>query len=189
MTERCLWVEKGIMPTQSPANSHWLIYKLVSGFLNKTDEVLDVGCGCGAGSVILSEKCKSVFAIDNAKEAIEYAEKSNQKHNIKFVKHSIENFLENNKDEGPFFDKIFAIEVIEHLDNPKEKIKGLYNMLNPFGMLVISFPVESSGGFHKTNFTRKNVHTFFEGLPVQIRTIEPGNRPANSQNFLIMVSK
>ena len=186
--ERCLWVENGTMPQVTPEKSHWLIYKLVSGFLNKTDEVLDVGCGSGAGSAILSEKCKSVTGMDNADEAIQYAKEFNKRKNIFFTKKSVEQLLNEFKNESSVFDKIFAIECIEHLDNPKETIKGLYEMLNPFGMLVITFPVNSGGGFHKTDFTKENINSFFEGLPVTIRYLVPGDHP-ESQNFLIMVNK
>ncbi len=185
MGERVYWIDEGVMPDITPNNAHWLIYMFVSGFLGKDDLVLDVGCGSGGGATILAKKCLQVHAFDYSQEAIEFARTRNARGNIEY---SILNMKDFNPDLNRY-DKVIAIECVEHFEDPTKEIKKFLKTLKPGGLLIMTFPVNSgTEGFHKTNFTKENIHSYLEGMAPTIRYLTAGD-PPQSQNFFIMVRK
>ncbi len=96
--------------------------------------VMDLGCGTGAGSVILSEKAREVVGVDTSHASIEIAKKSNVPDHVSF-KLVVEGqlpFEENS------FDVIVANNVIERVYNSKELIAKTARILKPGGVLVIA---------------------------------------------------
>ena len=182
--ERCYWQEVGICPDGRPADAHWNIYTKAEKILKKKYKVLDVGCGCGAGSVIIANKCAKVIAMDLSSKAIGYAKSFNQKDNIEFSEANIEK-IDLEKYEKKF-DAVFAIEVIEHLDNPRGVIDKLLKTLKSSGQLIMTFPVDSGGGHHKTHFTKENIDSYLKGLVYSIEYIQPGEG-IPSENFYIII--
>lgn len=77
--------------------------------------VLDLGCGVGYGSFILSAGAVQVWGLDDSIESIEFARKHYQRHNIVFLVQNIEDYemiaIKYKTD------IIVAFEVLEHLDN------------------------------------------------------------------------
>ena len=182
--ERCYWQEVGICPAGRPADAHWNIYTKAAKILKRRYKVLDVGCGCGAGSVILAKKCAKVIAMDLSSKAIKFAKSFNQMDNIEFSEANLEKI-----DLGKYekkFDAVFAIEVIEHLDDSRGVIDKLLKTLKSSGQLIMTFPVDSGGGFHKTNFTKENIDSYLKGLIYSIEYIQPGER-IPTENFYIII--
>lgn len=107
--------------------------------LSPKDEILDLGCGLGHGSWFFSHNVKFVVGVDISKYAINFAKKHYKKKNILFIHKDITKLALKNK-----FDKIFILDVIEHLD--KFQIKNLLfnitNYLKPNGLLIIHIPVQ-----------------------------------------------
>ena len=60
-------------------------YKFASRLIRKTDSVLDVGCGYGLGSMLLSQWANSVTGVDVSKYRIEQCSKINLRENLKFI--------------------------------------------------------------------------------------------------------
>lgn len=97
-------------------------------------KILDLGCGTGYGSKILFNKGKEIYAIDNSKEAIDYAEKNYS--GPKYYCDSVEQLpFEDN-----FFDAVCAFEIIEHVQNPERVLNETYRVLKNNGDLFISTP-------------------------------------------------
>jgi len=117
--------------------------------------VADVGCGCGYGSFILSEKAKEVIGYDISSEAIAYAQKYYKKENIKYFEN---NFINNVKTK---FDVIVCLETIEHLSKSIESsLNQLVKLLRKKGVIVLSFPEKEkkkSNIYHK-HFNIKSNH-------------------------------
>ncbi|MBV9390948.1 MAG: class I SAM-dependent methyltransferase, partial [Verrucomicrobia bacterium] len=100
--------------------------------------VLDFGCGAGFGSSLLAEKANSVLAVDNSRDALQWAARFYSRPNLQF---------EPNDDLGAglppaSFDLIVCFEVVEHLrtEGQAALIENFSRMLTPDGLLLVSTP-------------------------------------------------
>lgn len=98
--------------------------------------VLDVACGEGYGSWILSKSALDVVGVDIAPEAITHAREKYVGPNIKFVESSAAKL--------PFddsaFDAVVSFETIEHHDLHREMLSEIKRVLKQDGLLIISSP-------------------------------------------------
>jgi 2-polyprenyl-3-methyl-5-hydroxy-6-metoxy-1,4-benzoquinol methylase len=103
----------------------------------KHERVLDAGCGSGTISDFLSRSAAEVVGIDSNPSAIRYATESYKKPNLRF---RLGQFAEL-KDERAF-DRIYCIEVIEHLYEPQvaEILSLFYRLTKPGGALFLTTP-------------------------------------------------
>lgn len=102
-------------------------------------DVLELGCGWGYDTFLLSTKAKMVTGIDVNKSAIEKASKRfAYVPNIIFINDTILNFI----DKGKKFDVVVLFESLEHLSYEEQKVlvRKLWQMLNPNGQLFLSTP-------------------------------------------------
>ena len=104
--------------------------------LARAKRVLDAGCGAGYGSAELANVAESVFAIDIAPEAVEYARAHYPIPNLAFEQASCTAL--------PYadgaFDLVVAFEVIEHLENWRDFLQEVRRVLAPAGQLIVSTP-------------------------------------------------
>ncbi|MDN3205518.1 class I SAM-dependent methyltransferase [Algoriphagus sediminis] len=159
-----------------PAYTHknpfidWLFWeriKIAYNFANKhksVDKILDFGCGSGVLSYMLAEKHYTVTACD-----IEFAPLELVKSKIEFPRTI--NFIEgdilthNLMDNS--FDIIFALDVLEHIEDLEPYIDEFHRLLSPNGIILISGPTENifykigrkiagsrfTGDYHVTNIS------------------------------------
>lgn len=110
--------------------------------------VLDVGCGTGYGTWLLSCVARRVLGIDNSREAIEYAVETSMppggrgSFEIGDIQH---NKTMKAADAQSPWDLIVAFEVLEHLDNPRGFVSNLGLWQNPGGELLMSIPADDDG--------------------------------------------
>lgn len=98
--------------------------------------VLDIACGEGYGTNILSGKASFVYGVDISDEAVRHAQAKYNKQNIKFIKGSAHEIpLE---DES--VDVVVSYETIEHHDKHHEMISECKRVLKKDGILIISSP-------------------------------------------------
>lgn len=114
----------------------WLRYlnKFLDLKFGKGRKSLEIGCGFGAVSNLLSERGFEAYATDISQYAIREAKKLSPQ--IKFLKFDVQKKI-------PFdgkFDLIVAIEVLEHLPFPEKAIINIYKKLKKKGFFVCSTP-------------------------------------------------
>ena len=105
--------------------------------LRKTDHVLDIGCGSGNLCLHLASKCQKIIGIDAKESAIAFA---NQRKKQERARNCI--FVESVVPPLPFsnntFDKVFLLDVIEHLQQPVHLLREARRVLKPGGSLMIT---------------------------------------------------
>lgn len=116
-------------------------------YISKDDKVVDLGCGIGFGCHILSHKAKSVIGIDYSDEAIEYANKHWKKNNnVDF--YTSTNCIDTDANAVTMF------EVLEHIENPIELLKSIYEIDNLKKVIVtvphVSRPIDECHVKHYT---------------------------------------
>lgn len=119
----------------------------------KNKSVLDLGCGVGYGSFILSEKAKSVVGVDKSKIAIDYAIK-NYKKNTQFIASDVFSFPLKKGE----FDTVVCFEFIEHISNQDKVLKLVKKVLKKDGVFIVSTPNKINylveNRFHKKELTK-----------------------------------
>ena len=143
-------------------------------------KVLDFGCGSGVLSYLLAKNNYKVTAVDiefspllAIKEKIEFPE------NIKFIEGDITSM--NLPDKS--FDIIFALDVLEHIDDLQNYIALFQRLLTDTGVIIVSGPTENilyktgrklagsrfTGDYHVTNIAK--IKTEFEAT-LSVKTIK-----------------
>jgi ubiquinone/menaquinone biosynthesis C-methylase UbiE len=135
--------ERYLSNLDSPETSyeHWHRY-LYSTLFCKDKVVLDVACGEGYGSYLLSKYSKKVVGIDIDYDVINFASREYINNNLEFIVGNVNNLPIKGK---CIFDLIVSFETIEHI-NEKNQIKLLTEvkrLLKPGGVLIISTPNKS----------------------------------------------
>jgi ubiquinone/menaquinone biosynthesis C-methylase UbiE len=141
--ERCV-IDGSNSPLQK---EHVDRYEFAKQFcMNK--KVLDVACGSGYGTKLLSEKANSVVGVDLSSEGIKYAQLNYQQKNITFRQADATN-LDFLKDKS--FDLVVSFETIEHISDYRKFVSEVERVLRDDGIALISTPNKrySSPGLEK----------------------------------------
>ena len=98
--------------------------------------VLDIACGEGYGTDILSAKASFIHGVDISDEAIAHAKSKYSKKNINFIK----GYADNIPLDDESVDIVVSFETIEHHDKHQEMISECKRVLKKDGILIISSP-------------------------------------------------
>jgi ubiquinone/menaquinone biosynthesis C-methylase UbiE len=96
------------------------------------DSILEVGCGAGCWTQVVSEKCRKLVAIDISENMIAEAKANVANGNVEFI---LGDFVDIDLKEK--YDKIFSVRVFEHFDEKKKALEKIYEALNPNGTFVV----------------------------------------------------
>lgn len=134
--------ERGIPGTQfMPALGYLKIierYVFASKFIKSTDEVLEAASGFGYGAAYFSKLCSKVYALDLAKENIEFGKSTYSTNNVEWIYGDVTKL--------PFKDNKFNVytsfETLEYL--PLDKIDKYFEeairVLKKDGCMILSTP-------------------------------------------------
>ena len=112
---------------------HRFRYHLARGYVVPTDHVLDLGCGTGYGSNILSQVAETVIGYDMEQSNIDACSQKYSSINTVFKCENLEQL------ELPPCDVAVMFEVLEHLYKPAEFVKKLEQSVSKY--IIMSIPV------------------------------------------------
>jgi ubiquinone/menaquinone biosynthesis C-methylase UbiE len=117
--------------------------------IKNKDQVLDLGCGLGYFTRLLSKQSKNVKGIDIEEDCINFAK--NQYKDAKFL---VGNAL-NTTFPDEEFDFIFSSEVIEHLPDDKKYMKEVNRILKKEGYFLLT-TISTEGIFKVTDLCHES---------------------------------
>ena len=154
-------------------------YRFISQFIEKTDSVLDLACGKGSGTEIISDYAKKVSGIDYDKKYITTAKLKFSKPNLKFILGSDE-LLE--EFEGQF-DKVISTHTMEHVSDDQLFLKRIRNSLKSNGKLILEVPRlfpypigKPLWPHHKREYEKDSLEKLIQKVGFKIETKFGGNR-------------
>lgn len=104
--------------------------------LLQNKDVLEIGCGEGYGTNVLSGNVKSIIGIDVDAKIIEHAKGKYVASNCHFSTYDGRRL--------PFpdasFDSVVSFQVIEHVQDDAQFVREIYRILRPAGIAVITTP-------------------------------------------------
>lgn len=124
--------------------NHLARYEFLLPRVRPTDEILETGCGAGYGAHMLSERVRSVVAIDYSHSALSYARERFHAPNLTHLLMNCHRLAFSNES----FDLVVSFEVFEHLEEPEVYLNECSRVLRPGGRLVLSTPNRSSWEIH-----------------------------------------
>jgi 2-polyprenyl-3-methyl-5-hydroxy-6-metoxy-1,4-benzoquinol methylase len=144
-------------------------------FGNRKIRVVDIACGSGFGSAILSELGQTV-GVDIDPESVEYAKTHYRNGGVKFVVGDADDpaFL----DSLGRFDAVVSSGTIEHVADPTAFLGWMKRCLNPGGACVLTFPatftMDWAAPHHKRDIKPKQASVLFcsSGFEIQKKFIE-----------------
>ena len=139
---------------------------------NKTEKILDAGCGYGLYAMSLGELGYDVDAIDIDSRRIKVLTKMFAEYPI--LKDAI-NLHTGSLTSLPFpsnsYERIICSEVIEHMEKDNKAISELSRVLKPGGRLILSVPHDSKFnrktfkrfGHERSGYTKEMLQTIMKG--------------------------
>lgn len=124
------------------SREHYFLYLwFIANYMERRGHVLDIGCGSGHRTNMLSRYAKSVVGIDIDSEKLRFASKCNGGGRITYYKGLYPDSFHEMKP-NPTFDYIFASEIIEHvaLENQPEFLAFALGSLRKDGRMFITCP-------------------------------------------------
>ena len=131
---------------------------------SRPGRLLDLACGAGFGTRLLTDRCDGVteaLGVDISSEAIAYARERYGNERTHFIADDAMSFKD-----AKGFDTIISLETIEHLQDPRSFVARLTRLLRPNGVLVASAPITPTvdvDPYHLHDFTKRSFHDLFRG--------------------------
>lgn len=122
-----------------PAENYWFrrhlaVYEWI-GARVIGQRVLDMACGEGYGSEVLSRSAASVLGVDANPEAFEHARLRYVRSNLRFERGMVERY-----GQAGAYDAVVFLQTIEHVQDPVAVLEHLRSLLAPGGAVYVSTP-------------------------------------------------
>lgn len=109
----------------------------------RATRILEVGCGLGYLTFALRRAGYNARGIDIAEEAIAFALEN---YGDYFTAESVESHVLASKEK---YDAVVMVELIEHLEEPIELLRGAMSLLSPDGVIILTTPNRSYLGYEE----------------------------------------
>jgi SAM-dependent methyltransferase len=125
-----------------PAENYWYrrhlaVYEWI-GARVIGERVIDMACGEGYGSEVLSRSAASVLGVDANPEAHEHARLRYTRQNLTFERGMVEQH--GGEGGGGLFDAVVFLQTIEHVQDPAAVLRHFRSLLAPRGTVYVSTP-------------------------------------------------
>jgi SAM-dependent methyltransferase len=122
-----------------PAENYWYrrhlaVYEWIGARVTG-GRVIDMACGEGYGSEVLSRSAASVVGVDANPEAFEHARLRYRRQNLSFER----GVVESHGTPGAF-DAVVFLQTIEHVQDPQAVLRHFRSLLAPGGTVYVSTP-------------------------------------------------
>ena len=111
-------------------------YEFAKRTLSDCGPVLDLGCGEGYGTALLSRAVGEIVGVDVDEAAIAHAASRYASDNCRFRRHDGERL----PFEDAAFDAVVSFQVIEHVPGDRMYVSEVSRVLRPGGQLVLTTP-------------------------------------------------
>jgi SAM-dependent methyltransferase len=115
---------------------HVFAYEFARRTLSGCGPVLDLGCGEGYGTALLSEAVREIVGLDVDEAAIGRAARQYASANCRFRRYDGEQL----PFEDAAFDAVVSFQVIEHVPGDRLYVSALSRVLKPGGQLILTTP-------------------------------------------------
>lgn len=166
--------ERQVAPSLSGIRvDHLNRYLFAATKAKSAKQALDIACGIGYGSFVLSQELPDlkIHAVDIDAEAIRYANEHYTAPNITFAQKS----LSETRLPGSAFDLVVAFEIMEHLQDPKELFALASKALAPGGKIILSTPNKEiepfspkKFPFHVRHYSSREIEEMISAFGLQI---------------------
>ncbi len=124
-----------------PAENYWFrrhlaVYEWIGARVIGR-RVLDMACGEGYGSEVLSRGAAGVVGVDANPEAFEHARLRYRRQNLSFQRGLVETF---GRTGGTKFDAVVFLQTIEHVQDPVAVLEHFRSLLRPGGVVYVTTP-------------------------------------------------
>jgi SAM-dependent methyltransferase len=122
-----------------PAENYWFqrhlaVYEWIGARVTGL-RALDMACGEGYGSEVLSRSASSVVGVDANPEAHEHARLRYRRENLSFERGVVESY-----GAPASFDAVVFLQTIEHVQDPVAVLEHFRRLLTPGGVAYVSTP-------------------------------------------------
>ena len=180
--ERLIIDNSGCNRSSEIYKEHIERYKFALGYV-ENKKVLDIACGSGYGTELLSSKAEEIWGGDIDEESIKNARENYSGENIHFRQMDVGELpFEDNS-----FELVVSFETIEHIDEYKKFLVEIKRVLKSDGKLILSTPDRGvtkrlgiKNPYHKKEFFKKEIINQIESdYKIEIF----GQRPVEKMNL------
>lgn len=171
---------------------HYNRYLFASRYIQSHETVLDLGCGIGYGSILLSEKAKKVISIDKDPESIAQLQQLTAQCSIKNIEAHVLDLAQLSSLQSDPIDVVICHELIEHISRAQQLalIQQLSKGETPFHKktkLFMSTPERraytdknrSKNPYHEFEFSKEEFIDFISSHYAQRKFFWQGNITGN----------
>jgi SAM-dependent methyltransferase len=166
-----------------PAENYWYrrhlaVYEWIGArVIGK--RVMDMACGEGYGSEVLSRGAASVVGVDANPDAFEHARLRYTRQNLTFERGMVENH--GGAGGGGIYDAVVFLQTIEHVQDPAAVLRHFRSLLAPGGAVYVSTPnlltlappgaAKSDNPWHIKEYRAAEFEQLCRGVFAQVRML------------------
>lgn len=126
---------------------------------NNVRTALDFGCATGSGVITLGlAGLDEVYGVDMCKPSLEFLKKRIERYGLTNAKTISARARGKGNWKSKKVDMVICTEVLEHVEDPHELMRDLVNILNPHGVMVLSWSFVPMAGHLPEHFYLQALH-------------------------------